>query len=145
MKNTFGLYAIDNISVGIISQLAITLSFFEKNQNAPSQFLLRLNLIVQQNYDNEAFNVTTLSKMMGLCPMQFHRKVKEQTGLTPGKYLLLFRFEKATHLLLSSEDTIGEIAFLSGFSNQNNFTRAFKREFGCCPKRLRQDRLKSYK
>ena len=69
--------------------------------------------------------------------MQVYRKVKKQTGLSPGRYILLYRLKIALYMLQESDYTIGEIAFQIGFSNQNNFSRAFKREFGSSPKHLR--------
>jgi len=70
-----------------------------------------------------------LCEKLCLCPMQVYRKVKKHTGLPPGKYLLLYRLNMALCMLQETEYTIGEIAFHVGFSNQNNFSRAFKSYF----------------
>jgi AraC-like DNA-binding protein len=101
-------------------------------------FLSRLNAIIDRCHSDPSFDVSSLCQKLCLCPMQVHRKMKDQTGLSPGKYLLLYRLSIAFKMILSTELSIGEIASRTGFASQNNFTRAFKREMGANPSQMRR-------
>ena len=101
-------------------------------------FLRKLIEIVEANYADSTFDIHGLSRKLNLCPMQVHRKVKRHIGLTPGKYLLLFRLKKSQYLLRNTDLPIGEIAWQVGFCYHHTFTRAFRRIFGCSPLQMRQ-------
>jgi AraC family L-rhamnose operon transcriptional activator RhaR len=74
----------------------------------------------------------------------FHRIFKEVTGVTPLAYLLRLRIMNAVHLLEMTNKNITEIAFESGFSDSNYFSRQFKQILGFSPKefKLKFDRTK---
>ncbi len=59
-------------------------------------------------------------------------------GQSPIAYLNAYRLEKAFKLLHETRDSIADIAFASGFSNQSYFTRQFKSRFGTTPLRARR-------
>jgi AraC-like DNA-binding protein len=136
MKSTPLSYSIESSSPEVKLHIE-SFSYFEKSQNELTPFIYRLNTVLKINYSNESFDSSKLSKELCLCPMQVYRKVKEQTGLSPSKYLLLYRLKKAIDLLKLTEYSIGEVSFSVGFTNQNNFARAFKREFGFSPCQIR--------
>lgn len=106
-----------------------------------SPFERRLTALLESRYSEESFDVGAICRLLYLCPMQVHRKIKQLTGLSPGKYLLRFRLNKALSLLRSTDYSIGKIAEKTGFASHNNFARAFRREFGHSPK---QERCKRY-
>jgi len=56
--------------------------------------------------------------------------------------MIIKQYEVAIALLQSSEFSIGEVAFQVGFSNHNNFSRAFKREIGFSPQQLKASSYK---
>jgi|GEM_PF-653179 len=60
------------------------------------------------------------------------------TGRTPRDYLRYLRIERAKALLLSSMDTITEIAGKSGFGDSAYFARAFRQETGMSPREYRE-------
>ncbi|MCJ7927926.1 HTH-type transcriptional activator RhaS [Erwinia sp. 9145] len=67
-----------------------------------------------------------------------HRQLKQQTGLTPQRYLNRLRLIRARHLLRHGEESVTDIAFQCGFGDSNHFSTLFKREFGCSPRAVRQ-------
>ncbi len=82
----------------------------------------------------------TLAEMAGVAhmsPYHFSRLFKESTGLTPHRYVIQRRVQRARELLRSSALPIAEIAFLCGFANQSHLNRHFKRLLGVSPKALR--------
>ncbi len=82
----------------------------------------------------------TLAEMAGVAhmsPYHFSRLFKESTGLTPHRYVIERRVQRAEELLGSSALPIAEIALLCGFANQSHLNRHFKRLLGVSPKALR--------
>ena len=59
------------------------------------------------------------------------------TGVAPIRYLIRMRLKKAL-LLLTTVTPIADIARLSGFSDQNYFTRQFRKQFGITPNAFRK-------
>lgn len=82
----------------------------------------------------------TLAEMAGVAhmsPYHFSRLFKESTGLTPHRYVIERRVQRAEELLGSNALPIAEIALLCGFANQGHLNRHFKRLLGVSPKALR--------
>jgi AraC family transcriptional regulator len=82
----------------------------------------------------------TLAKMAGvvhMSPYHFSRLFKESTGLTPHRYVIERRVQRAKELLCGSALPIAEIALTCGFANQGHLNRHFKRLLGVNPKALR--------
>jgi len=82
----------------------------------------------------------TLAEMAGVAhmsPYHFSRLFKESTGLTPHRYVIERRVQRAEVLLGSSALPIAEIALLCDFANQGHLNRHFKRLLGVSPKAFR--------
>jgi AraC-like DNA-binding protein len=67
-----------------------------------------------------------LARQMGLSERTLHRRLAEE-GLSFQVVLQKARLRLAEGLLVKSDHSIAEIAFLTGFSEQSAFSRAFKR------------------
>ena len=59
-------------------------------------------------------------------------------NLSFGEYIRKLRIEKAIDLLHSSNLSLSEIAYLTGFSDQSHFTRIFKRHTSQSPAEFRK-------
>lgn len=57
----------------------------------------------------------------------------ELEGLTVEKYIITKRLEKVKELLVYTEHTLTEIAYLTGFSSMNHLSRQFKELTGLSP------------
>jgi len=55
----------------------------------------------------------------------FARAFSQSTGVTPHRYLLRLRLDKARELLLDPTLRLHEIAMTCGFADQSHFTRVF--------------------
>jgi AraC-like DNA-binding protein len=75
--------------------------------------------------------------IMGLGERTFQRRLSER-GKTFQTLVDEARHQLAKQLVLSSSYTLIEIAFLTGFSEQSAFSRAFKRWSGLSPRAYRQ-------
>ena len=68
---------------------------------------------------------------------QLYRKLKAITNKSTAIFIRSVRLEKAKELLQSTNLTVSEIAYTTGFSNPNWFGKAFKEEFGKSPSEIR--------
>jgi AraC family transcriptional regulator len=58
---------------------------------------------------------------------------RQSTGVTPHKYVVQQRLERARTLLAESELMLLEVAQRCGFQDQSQFTTTFRRYFGVTP------------
>ena len=90
-------------------------------------------LYVGNNYYREDLTIEEIAKSMYLHPAYFSQVIKEELGLTALKYLNLYRMNKASQLLKTTELSVEQIASAVGYQNRHSFTRAFKNRFQISP------------
>lgn len=102
----------------------------------------RLNMMIGWLEEHFASEVCweTLAEQFDLSLRTLHRQLKQQTGLTPQRYLNRLRLMRARHLLRHSEESVTDIAYQCGFGDSNHFSTLFKREFCFSPRDIRQGR-----
>ena len=81
--------------------------------------------------------MTEIAQGLGYSTRSFHRKLAED-GLSFQTLTKETRAELAEALLKDQSYSLAEIAFLTGFSEQSAFTRAFKRWMGATPAQFRR-------
>lgn len=65
---------------------------------------------------------------------------KKELGQTPSRYILELRLIHARYLLQHSDQSVKEIAYLSGFNTPSYFAKCFAARFGSLPNALRKNR-----
>lgn len=101
------------------------------------QFIQNARSILEKNYADEHFGIDELYQALGISRVQLHRKLIALTGQSSSHYIRSFRLEKARQMLTDPNKTISEIAYQTGFSDANYFSRVFALEFGQPPSNLR--------
>ena len=86
---------------------------------------------------NSDLNVDTLASMMGLERSQFYRKIKALTNYAPVELIRRLRLQHGRHLLTTTEKTISEIAYETGFSTPAYFTKCYRDAYGETPTEVR--------
>ncbi|MCG6137843.1 MAG: AraC family transcriptional regulator [Nostoc sp. LLA-1] len=79
-----------------------------------------------------------LAGLMHISPHYFSQLFKQATGMTPHKYVIHCRVERAKELLLKGELGIAQIADLVGFASQSHLNFHCKRLLGVTPRTLQQ-------
>lgn len=82
----------------------------------------------------EELSLPTLAERAGFSPVHFHAKFKTAVGKTLREFVEEERIRRAVELLTSTDKTLTEIAYESGFSSQSYFSYAFKRKMGKAPR-----------
>lgn len=95
----------------------------------------RIARIVAQLHERPAdrWTVAKLAKAAGMSRAAFARRFLELTGTAPHGYLANLRIELARELLVSTRDSLSEIARRVGYQSEHAFSRAFKRRIGVPP------------
>ena len=89
----------------------------------------------------------TLADIAGavfLSPVYFHSIFRRVTGETPLSYFTGKRLERAKVLLLSTRNSVSEIAEQCGFSSDTYFSSVFSRAEGKTPRQYRNQYRSSF-
>ena len=81
-----------------------------------------------------------LARRATLSPYHFARTFKRQVGASPHDYLIHARLNLAKFYLLSTNDSIKQIAFNCGFSSEGGFCTTFRKRLGVTPTAFRAGR-----
>ena len=84
--------------------------------------------------------VSDLSAVAQRSEGHFSRAFKRTFGISPHAYVLRRRVEKATHLMLVSDDSLSDIALACGMNDQAHFCNSFRQMTGQTPAAWRRER-----
>lgn len=100
-----------------------------------------------RNYimDNPNKNLTleALASRASMSPYHFARTFKRFVGVSPHEYLIHARINLATFYLMSTGESVKQIAYNCGFTSECGFCTAFKKRMGATPTGYRLSHLKS--
>ena len=85
--------------------------------------------------DRHDLTVASLAGELGYSPYHFARSFKRRFGITPHRYILSLRIERAKHLLVRGYPG-ALVALESGFSDQSHMIRSLRSYLGYTPKEL---------
>ncbi|PHI28083.1 HTH-type transcriptional activator RhaS [Budvicia aquatica] len=141
LEEKAGSTELDDIATneGVFLQLLMLLrqSCFETYKHDSREACVGSLLNWLRNNYSEEINWEELADRFSLALRTMHRQVKQYTGMTPQRYLNRLRLLEARHRLFQTDDSITDIAYDCGFSDSNNFSVQFRREFSLSPLQLR--------
>lgn len=88
---------------------------------------------IDANCTDPDFRVSDAAAAAGIGMNQLCKRFRKSLGVSVRDYLLMRRIEHASNLLRSSNMTVREIAFASGFNDPNYFARIFRMHTGSTP------------
>jgi AraC-like DNA-binding protein/mannose-6-phosphate isomerase-like protein (cupin superfamily) len=97
----------------------------------------RMACFVAQRY-RERITVRDIARIVGLHPNYAMALFQKTFGNTLVSYLTQHRVSHAQRLLVTSNLTMTEVAFDSGFNSLSRFNEAFRRICGCAPRDYRR-------
>lgn len=87
---------------------------------------------------NLKISVKDCAKMCKLSQSRFTHIFKEITGSSPQQYIIKTKIDRAKELMAFTDKNISEIAEAVGFTDQNYFSRIFKKSVGVTPTQYRR-------
>jgi signal transduction histidine kinase/ligand-binding sensor domain-containing protein/DNA-binding response OmpR family regulator len=112
-------------------------------QKTEDTFVQRVREVVNQHLLDTDFSVEQLCREMAMSNSQLHRKLTALTGYSASRFIRYIRLTQAKTLLRDTDDPVVNIAYDSGFSDPNYFSRSFKKEFGITPSDFREGIVRS--
>lgn len=102
-----------------------------------SDFYNRFLEIFRERMSDANVSVDALAAEMGLGRSQFYRKIKALTNFSPVELIRTIRLKEGRNMLLSTEKTVSEIAYATGFSTPAYFTKCYREAYGETPSETR--------
>lgn len=102
-----------------------------------SDFYNRFLEIFTAEMANPDLNVDKIALKMGLERSQFYRKIKSLTNYAPVELMRRLRLEHGRKLLMTTDKSISEIAYDTGFSTPAYFSKCYRDAFGETPSEAR--------
>lgn len=121
----------------VLALLQRHISAFETHRKESRFDLDAIDRYIEQHISRR-ISVAQLAGSVFLGESQFHMLFKEQMGITPHQYVLGKRVDMAKHLIEQGRLTFGQVAELSGFSNQSTFAHTFSRLQGVSPSQYKK-------
>ena len=101
--------------------------------SSDERFLQQAIEIVEKHMMNTDFSVEMLVKGMGHSRSNLYLKFKEITGLSSSEFIRNIRLKRAVQLFESSDLSVKEIMYMTGFNTASYFAKCFKKQFGVKP------------
>lgn len=98
-----------------------------------SDFYNRFLEIFRERMSDADVSVDALAAEMGLGRSQFYRKIKALTNFSPVELIRTIRLKEGRNMLLTTEKTVSEIAYATGFSTPAYFTKCYHEAYGETP------------
>lgn len=97
------------------------------------------------SYINEHFqqdlSLDVLASKTNMSIFHFTRSFTRETGISPHQYIIKTRLSAAKYLLKSTETSIKDIAFSTGFNSESSFCITFKKWEHVTPSQYRQETM----
>ena len=137
------------IKVYLISILVLLIRYYsergangvEENFNIKRENMLLIDNVMRyiDSHITEDLDIKTLAGIANMSVSYFSRLFKALNGFTTWDYIVSRRIHLAQNLLLSTENTVLDIAMCCGFHNSANFNRAFRKITGESPSEYRKN------
>jgi YesN/AraC family two-component response regulator len=105
--------------------------------NSKDADILAATKYIYQNF-RRPLTLEEVSAVSSLSPTYFSKKFKQTTGMGFKEYLNFVRLKHAQAALLTTNNTITDIALEYGFNNSNYFKDLFKKVYGKSPREYRK-------
>lgn len=106
-------------------------------EGTDKQFIELLRKTVLNHISDPKLKMTQVADIMNISYIQLYRKTKAIIGITPVELLRKARMKRALRLLQTTNLTIAEIAYQTGFGSPSYLSVCFKEEFGKSPSDIR--------
>lgn len=118
---------------------AVQLAAAPERQPETSAQMRRVIRMMRQAIESPLSSVE-LATGVGLSVRQLERRFKAELGVTPKRYYLWLRINRAHRLLQQTDLSVAQVASSAGFGSLEHFSRTYRHFFNCAPS---EDRLQS--
>lgn len=102
-----------------------------------SEPVARVIRLMRNRFD-EPLSLAELASTALFSQFHFSRTFRQETGVSPGRYLAAIRMFEAKRLLLTTSQNVADISCRVGYSSVGTFTTRFTKSVGVSPNRYRR-------
>lgn len=102
-------------------------------------FLQKVMKVVDDNLDDEHFNMDKLGQGVGMSRSQIHRKLQALTNQSATQFIRSYRLDRAMEMIHKKAGSISEIAYTVGFSDPSYFSKCFLQRFNVTPSQAKDN------
>lgn len=108
-------------------------------QPAAPGFICKIHRLLNDNERNNRWLTTRQASMLcAVSESYFSRRFKQLFDMTFNEYIFYRKLNQAIRLLLSTSQSIADIAQIAGFTDSAYFCLRFRQTFGCTPQQFRR-------
>ena len=123
---------IESLSNALAVNLLRDYSVKKTSLNLSSAGLSDSKLLLVTDYINDniasEIKLSDLANLAGISQYHFSRLFKKSLGISPNKYVIKQRVERAKSLLKNPELSVTDVALLCGFNSHSHFGQYFRRD-----------------
>ena len=134
-KNTNSTAKENQMSEKTPEEAKVLLSIEDKH------FMERVDALIANHLSDFDFNLTMIADQLSVGRTTFFGRVKKITGMSPNKYILKFKMEKARQLLVETDLSVSEVSYKIGVEDSSYFNRLFKNSYGMSPSQFRKQKI----
>jgi YesN/AraC family two-component response regulator len=97
------------------------------------KFMERLMQAINKNLSDADFNITHLSREIGMSKAVLYKKFQALAHVPIGEFIKTLRLKKAAVLFSEDKLNVTEVAWEVGFNDRKYFSKEFKKFFGKSP------------
>ncbi len=130
--------------IAALLQLLLITCYRSKREQFPlpahhvSDTVLRVQAYLDAHF-SEDISLETLARDFYLSPSYLSHAFRDWTGYSPKQYLVLCRLSYARELLVTTPQSVSQIAVRCGFGDVNNFIRTFRKHTDTTPAEYRRN------
>ena len=109
-------------------------SVVRQSKDSDSALIQRAKVLLA---DPDCDSLENVAKQLLVSPSGLRKKFKDAEGISPARYRMLQRVDRATRLLISTDLTISQIAQRCGFCDEAYFHKVFCKTVGMTPSAYR--------
>jgi transcriptional regulator GlxA family with amidase domain len=89
----------------------------------------------------EPVSLDGIAEILTISRRQLERLFESYLGISPHKYYIKLRLDRARQLVEITNKPIVDIAVACGFVSAGHFSKCFRLQYGCSPRQMRLDRV----
>lgn len=109
---------------------------------ADQAFLDKMDRLIHSHLSSDELSAKFLTDRLAMSRASLYNKVKALTGMGVNDYINRIRIERSVHLLTTTDMSINEISYETGFSYPRYFSTSFKQMKGMTPTRFKEESRK---
>lgn len=134
-RDVFSILALESITTELL--ILTSRQQLRKSERKRPLWLEKTKEVLRENY-SETLSLNELANFVGVHPTHLARVFRQFENCTIGDYIRQIRIENARQMMISTRESLVEIALSTGFADQTHFTRTFKNVTGMTPAEFRR-------